>query len=105
MLNDLKQTELDLAEEKILLAVFGSTNPGPKARWLLNFLGIDLNALIRDFEYLVRPTLREDGLVDPEIARGLLGKFGGLVPDKPFRLMDFAEPLGKLILMLKGTLK
>ena len=43
MLSDLRQNELDLAEEKLLLALFGSTSPSAKAQWLLNFLGIDLN--------------------------------------------------------------
>lgn len=109
MLTDLRQTELDIAEEKILLAIFGTTSPSGKAQWLLNFLGIDINSWLREFEYLVKPILREDGLVDADLARSLLAErwpgLVGLVPGRPFRLSELVEPLAKLILGLKGRIK
>ena len=109
MLSDLKQVELDAAESKILVAIFGSTEPGPKAQWLMNFLGIKVNALLQDFEYIIRPMMDEQGLVDGHIARGLLADrwpwIAQLIPDKSFRLVEIAEPLAKLLETLKGKLR
>ena len=53
MLSDIKQVELDLVEEKVLTAVFGSTTPNAKAQWVLNFLGINLQKIVDDFEFFV----------------------------------------------------
>lgn len=109
MLSDLRQNELDLAEEKLLLALFGSTSPSAKAQWLLNFLGIDLNKYLREFEYLVRPMMNEEGLVDGKLARALVGEkwpsLAGLIPERLFRLSEIADPMVKLLEGLKGKLQ
>ena len=47
MLVDVKQSELDLAEERLLTAVFGSTDISTGAQWLLKFLNIDINNYIQ----------------------------------------------------------
>lgn len=108
MLSDIKQVELDAAESKILIALFGSTEPSAKAQWLLNFLGIKINNIIQDFEYIIKPMLNDQGLVDGHLARGLLsGKYPTLcqmIPDKEFRLADAAEAIAKLVETLKGRL-
>lgn len=109
MLSDIRQEELDLAERKLLLALFGSETPGPKAQWLMNFLGIDINSWIREFEYLVRPMLDSQGRVQAELARALVAEkwpaVNGLLPRENFRLVELAEPLAKLITSVKGKLR
>lgn len=108
MLSDIRQVELDAAESKILVALFGSTEPGAKAQWLMNFLGIRLNEILQEFEYLIRPMMDDQGLVDGRMMRELLGdKFPMLaqvIPPNPFRLVDIADPLAKLLEILKGKL-
>lgn len=109
MLSDIKQVELDAAESKILIALFGSTEPSPKAQWLMNFLGIRLNKLLQEFEYLIRPMMDDQGLVDGHMARGILSEkwplVAQIVPDKPFRLVDIVEPLIKILESVKGKLQ
>lgn len=109
MLDDLKQAELDLAEETLLRGVFGSETPGPKATWLLNFLGLDINAWLRDFEYLIRPLMDEQGRIIGSLARELLRerwpRLADLIPRESFRLVDFVKPLADLISVLKGKLR
>ena len=108
MLSDIKQVELDAAESKILVALFGSTEPGAKAQWLMNFLGIRLNDILQEFEYLVKPMMDDQGLVDGRMMRELLGGrfplFAQAIPSSPFRLVDIAEPIAKLLEILKGKL-
>ena len=109
MLSDIRQAELDLAEETLLRAIFGSETPGPKATWLLNFLGLDINAWLRDFEYLVRPMMDDQGRIIGSLARDLLRekwpKIADLIPRDSFRLVDFVNPLAGLIESLKGKLR
>lgn len=108
MLSDIKQVELDAAESKILVTLFGSTEPGAKAQWLMNFLGIRLNDILQEFEYLVKPMMDDQGLVDGRMMRELLGGkfplFAQAIPAGPFRLVDIADPLAKLLEILKGKL-
>lgn len=109
MLSDIKQVELDAAESKILVALFGSTEPSEKAKWLMNFLGIRINDLLQEFEYLVKPMMDEQGFVDGHMARGLLVErwpmVAQFIPDKSFRLVEIAEPIAKLLVGLKGKLR
>ena len=106
MLNDIKQTELDLAEEKVITAIFGSKTPSAKAQWLLNFLGIDLQKKINEFEYLVMPMMTDEGKINSPLAKSLMAEkypfLANIIPDEDFRLVDIAEPLSKLIGGLNG---
>lgn len=55
MLTDIRQNELDLAEERVLTNLFGSTTPDAKTQWLLKFLDIDINDIIQNFESIMKP--------------------------------------------------
>ena len=105
MLTDIKQTELDIAEERILTALFGDTVPDAKTQWLLKFFNIDLNELIQNFEYVVRPLMNDQGLVDGMLTKSLVATqyptLSSFIPDKPFRLVDIADSLGKVIERIK----
>ena len=105
MLSDIKQAELDLAEEKILVSLFGSTEPSAKAQWLMNFLGIKINDIIKEFEYIVKPMMNEQGLVNGAMAKAILADkyplFAKIVPENDFRLADVAEPVSNVIKAIK----
>lgn len=97
MLTDLKQNELDLAEEKLLIAVFGSTEPDAKVQWLLKFLDIDLNKYIQNFENVMKPLMNDNGLVNANALQSVVSlKFPTLskaLPSQDFRLSDTTEQL------------
>lgn len=66
MLTDIRQNELDLAEERVLTNLFGSTTPDAKTQWLLKFLDIDINDIIQNFESIMKPIMDDNGLVNAE---------------------------------------
>jgi len=110
MLNDIKQVELDLAEEKVLTAIFGSTTPNAKAQWLLNFMGINLQEMVDKFEFFAKPMMNEQGLIDAKLARELVGEkypfLANIVPDEDFRLVEVADSMVNVIdKLLKGMRK
>lgn len=107
MLTDIKQHELDIAEERLLTALFGSTTPDAKTQWLLKFLNIDLNELIQNFEFVVKPLMNEQGLVDGVLTRSLVATqypvLSNIIPAEPFRLVDIADSIGKVLeRLMKG---
>lgn len=107
MLSDIKQVELDLVEEKVLTAVFGSTTPNAKAQWVLNFLGINLQKIIDDFEFFVRPVMNEQGFIDAKLARALVAEqypmMANVIPAENFRLVEVADGVVAVIeKLLKG---
>ena len=101
MLSDIKQHEMDIAEERLLTALFGSTTPDAKTQWLLKFLNIDLNGLIQNFEYIVRPLMNEQGLIDSVLTKSLVATkypvLSNMIPSEPFRLIDIADSIGRII--------
>jgi hypothetical protein len=105
MLTDVRQNELDLAEERLFTGLFGSTTLDAKAQWLLKFLGIDINDLIQNFEGVVKPLMDDDGLVNAELARSLVSTksplLSNIIPTYNFRLVDVSDGVVEL---LKGLL-
>lgn len=95
MLTDIRQNELDLAEERILTNLFGSTTPDAKTQWLLKFLDIDINDIIQNFESIMKPIMDDNGLVNAELAKSLTAtKFpllSNILPTSNFRLVDAAD--------------
>lgn len=105
MLADVRQNELDIAEERLLTGLFGSTTLNAKAEWLLKFLGVDINEIIQNFEGVVKPLMNDDGLVNAELARSLVSQkyplLSNIIPTYNFRLADVSDGL---VNVLKGLL-
>lgn len=97
MLTDLKQVELDKAEEIILTNIFGSVELDSKTQWLLKFLDIDVNDFIQNFENIIRPLMKTNGLMDAEMTRSFVNnKFpviAQMIPTQDFRLSETVEGL------------
>jgi hypothetical protein len=95
MLVDVRQSELDLAEERLLIALFGSTEIDPKTQWLLKFLNIDINKLIQNFESTVKPLMLDNGMIDASLTKALVSSkcpmLANIVPSQNFRLVDVVE--------------
>jgi hypothetical protein len=95
MLVDVKQSELDLAEERLLIALFGSTEIDAKTQWLLKFLNIDINKLIQNFESTVKPLMLDNGMIDASLTKALVSSkypmLANIVPSQNFRLVDVVE--------------
>ena len=104
MLVDVKQSELDLAEERLLTAVFGSTEIDAKTQWLLKFLNININDYIQNFENMIKPLMLDNGMVDATLARSLVASkypvLSNIIPQANFRLVDVVNGL---IGILKGA--
>ena len=106
MLVDVRQNELDIAEEKLLTAIFGSTEIDTKAQWLLKFLNIDINDLIQNFENTLKPVMLDNGMVDAQMVRSLVSYkyplIANIIPSQNFRLVDIVN---ELLSLLKGVNK
>lgn len=107
MLTDIKQTELDIAEERFFNNVFGSTTINSKTQWFLNFFNIDINEVIQNFENFIKPVMLDNGTVDASLLKSLLRSkhpmLGAIVPTSNFRLVDVADDLSQVInMMFKG---
>lgn len=106
MLVDVRQNELDIAEEKLLTAIFGSTEINTKAQWLLKFLNIDINDLIQNFENTLKPVMLDNGMVDAQMVRSLVSYkyplIANIIPSQNFRLVDIVN---ELLGLLKGVNK
>ncbi|MBO5956695.1 MAG: hypothetical protein J6Q39_03995 [Bacteroidales bacterium] len=102
MLEDLKQNELDLAEEKLIRSLFnGSLEPSPIASLVFKTTGFDPNKVISSFEGYVKPFMTDTGLLDCSRLRTALRvknpRIADLLPMKTVRLSDLAEELAPII--------
>lgn len=102
MLEDLKQNELDLAEEKLIRSLFnGSLEPSPIASLVFKTTGFDPNKVIGTFEELVKPFMTDTGLLDcSRLRTALRAKFpriADILPMKTIRLSDITEELALII--------
>ena len=106
MLVDVRQNELDIAEEKLLTAIFGSSEIDAKAQWLLKFLNIDINDLIQNFENTIKPVMLDNGMVDAQMVKSLVSYkyplISNIIPSQNFRLVDIVN---ELLGLLKGVNK
>lgn len=108
MLTDLKQNELDKAEERFFNSIFGSTTLDDKTQWLLKFLNIDINKQIQNFESIMKPVMLDNGLVNASLLRSLASKeyplLSNIIPEKDFRLVDMVDNFSNIFQLLsKGT--
>ena len=92
MLADVRQNELDIAEERFFTNIFGSIDIDPKIQWLLKFLDIDINEQIQNFENIMKPLMADNGLVN----------VSNLLPNTNFRLVEVVDSLSTI---LKGVKK
>ena len=100
MLVDIKQQELDVAEERFFTSIFGSTEIDAKTQWLLKFLDIDINKQIQNFENIIKPLMLENGLIDTNLVKSLYPAVSIFLPESNFRLVDIVDSLS---LILKGV--
>ena len=60
---------------------------------------------IKEFEYIVKPMMNEQGLVNGAMAKAILADkyplFAKIVPENDFRLADVAEPVSNVIKAIK----
>lgn len=108
MLADVRQNELDIAEERFFLNLFGSTEIDAKTQWLLKFLEIDINEQIQNFESIVRPLMLDNGLIDAALTKSLVSSkyplLSSIIPSNNFRLVEVVDSLSKtLSMLLKGN--
>lgn len=102
MLVDIKQTELDKAEEILFTKLFGSTSLDSKTQWFLNFFNINVNETIQNFESFMKPLMLDNGLVNASMLRNLLKDSH---PTSDFRLADIVNDISNTILSLTGRIK
>lgn len=100
MLDDVRQNELDIAEEKFFNSIFGSTDLDPKMQWLLKFLNIDINKQIQNFENIMKPLMLDNGLVNVELVKSLYPSVSRILPNANFRLVELVDSLS---IILKGV--
>lgn len=110
MLVDIRQKELDRAEEVFLTNIFGSTVPSGEVQWLLKFMDIDINDIIQNFESMVKPFMTHTGLVDAKLLKSAVARkypiLAAMIPEKDFRLVNLAESSSRMIAkLLKGGTK
>lgn len=109
MLVDIKQTELDKAEEILFTKLFGSTSLDSKTQWFLNFFNINVNETIQNFESFMKPLMLDNGLVNAFMLRDLLKDshptLVNLIPASDFRLADIVNDISNTILSLTGRIK
>lgn len=106
MIEDLKQTELDIFEEAVLRDLWHDIAPPPKIRLALNLAGYDVQNVIDKFEALVKPVMTSQGLVNGKQLKNILrSTYPGIVklvnfPEEDFRLIDkyrWIQPFVKMI--------
>lgn len=110
MLEDLKQTELDIAEEKIVRAFFGGTlKPDALSSGVLNLFNIDVNAYIKKFENLIRPFMNESGYVDGSRLKHTLEplkpKLALFIPEREFRLSELSDEIEPFIIGIRQNVE
>lgn len=95
MLTDIKQAELDKAEELIFTKIWGGTELDETSKFILNVLGIDLNEYIQTFENSIKPFMTDKGMVNGVLLRQAIAikspKVSEMIPAHDFRLSDIVE--------------
>ena len=110
MLEDLKQTELDIAEEKLIRAFFGgSLEPDALSSGVLNLLNVDVNNYIKKFEDMVRPFMNDSGYVDGSRLKHTLESFKPklalFIPEREFRLSELADEIEPIIIRMRQNVE
>ena len=105
MITDLKQTELDIVEQKILTELFGGYSPEnmvlKKGIFKIN-VADDVQKYINMFEDFVKPLMDDQGYINgAELKQYLDSKISWMLPNGNFRLgdvYDLIAPLAKRII-------
>lgn len=91
----MKQAELDAFEKAVLMGLFNQPTIPEWADLALSLQGIDAQAYVNKFESIMKPFLKDNGLVNAETIRKLVNmkypKYVALVPDQDFRLVDVVQ--------------
>ena len=105
MITDLKQTELDIVEQKILTELFGGCSPEnmviKKGIFRIDVSG-DVQKYINMFEEVVKPLMNDQGYINgAELKQYIDSKISWMLPNGNFRLGDVYDviaPLAKRII-------
>lgn len=100
-----QQNELDKVEKRILIALFGKEDIPERTAIALRMMNINPNDIIRKFENIIIPIMKEDGIIDGKLLNKLLrmSKYFEIthiftIPDADFCLSDIC------LTSLKGIL-
>lgn len=105
MITDLKQTELDIVEQKILTELFGGYSPEnmvlKKGIFKIN-VADDVQKYINMFEDFVKPLMDDQGYINgAELKQYIDSKISWMLPNGNFRLgdvYDLIAPLAKRVI-------
>lgn len=105
MITDLKQTELDIVEQKILTELFGGYSPEnmvlKKGIFKIN-VADDVQKYINMFEDFVKPLMDDQGYINgAELKQYIDSKISWMLPNGNVRLgdvYDLIAPLAKRII-------
>lgn len=105
MITDLKQTELDIVEQKILTELFGGYSPEnmvlKKGIFKIN-VADDVQKYINMFEDFVKPLMDDQGYINgAELKQYIDSKISWMLPNGNFRLgdvYDLIAPFAKRII-------
>lgn len=108
MIEDLKQHELDLVEQKILTDIFGGYSP---EYFKINIAGIftkDLSEYVQKyiflFEETIKPFMDEQGMIDGQKLKSIIKpEIAKYIPEMKFRPKDIYDILQPLIIKIKGA--
>ncbi len=112
-MDNLIQTELDLAEEHILKCLFKSASKPQVGGLAATFLSLQgksltplLNSSILSAEAFLKPWLKDNGYVDGEkLSLYIKNKFDREVVIPDFRLVEFARAIEPMLLICSKYLQ
>ena len=88
---DIRQQELDFAEQQILNDIFGGYT-SDEFVYRYGFFKIDLaprvQKIVNDFENFVRPMMDEDGYIDSSAIKKYINEQAINIPDGKYRLVE-----------------
>lgn len=97
---DIKQQELDLAEQQMLTDIFGGYTPD-KLVVRVGFLRFDLSPkvqkVLNDFEKIVKPLMNEEGQIDLSELRKYVAVEYINIPDGLYRPIELYRKIQPLV--------
>ena len=108
MIDDLKQTELDIFEQKLLDDVFGGHEEQnmciKKGFFELN-LADNVQSCLDKLEQMVIPLMDDHGyIIGSEIKKYLSGQWKNIIPEGRFRLIEIYSQVSPMIKKIAGGL-